>query len=412
MLFVGFIVSQPVIDIGTGLATRYVNSVVTPGAFIRTLLLFLIVPYIWNQLAYRPVIRFLLVSAIGTIVLTALISFVSKDPFLFTQEAIFYMKVLYYIASLFFIIVYMRNNLASRIDVSEAIVIMGFFIGGSYFLALLTKTSFPSYPYDEIGFSGWFFSANELSVIVIVSFASVLLIAREEPRIFTFAVLFLLAGTGVLIGTKTAYIGIAVLLGVTLIELVWTYKFKIFRQKQTLIYIVLALLFFSIFPFAPMTTNRVLHIEQANQQYGPHIEQLGMSEAAPMDNILSSRQEYVQKIAADFTHAPIFRKLFGLGYAGDYQQHPKMIEMDFFELFFSFGWMGTIVLLIPLVYLGRTMLRRSIRRPKNWVLLTALGLSLAIAAIAGHVLFAPSVMSYIVISVSLLEMRKKRVPRM
>lgn len=412
LLFVGFIVSQPVIDIGTGLMTRYVNSVVTPGALIRTLLLFLIVPYIWKQLASRPVIRFLLMSAIGTIILTALISLVTKNPFFFTQEAVFYMKGVYYVASLFFIIVYMRRNIASSIDVSEAIVIMGFFIGGSYFLALLTKTSFPSYPYGEIGFSGWFFSANELSVIVLVSFASVLRIAREEPRIFTIAVLFLLAGTGVLIGTKTAYIGIAVLLGVTLIELIWTYKRTIFRQKQTLIYVVLALLFFSIFPFAPMTTNRVQQMEQATEPYGPHIESLGMNEAAPMDNILSSRQEYVKKVATDFSRAPTIRKLFGLGYAGDYDQHPKMIEMDFFELFFSFGWIGTIVLLTPLVYVGSTVLTRTIRRPKHWVLLTALGLTLAISATAGHVLFAPSVMSYIIISISLLPMNKRRVPRM
>lgn len=412
VLFVGFILSQPVIDILTGLMTRYTNSVLTPGSLIRTLLLLFIVPYIWKELTNRLVVRMLFAGSIGAILLTALTSMLLKQPFLFTQEAIFYLKVLYYVVGLFFILIYIRKNFLARAELRRAIVMVGFLIGGSYFLALLTNTSFPSYPYGEIGFSGWFFSANELSVVVLLTFASLLTITRERPSLFSYATLVLLAGTGVLIGTKTATMGIALLLGIAFVELMWTTRRNFFRSKQTVVYIVLAIAFISVLPFSPMVENRAQHIEQANHPGGLQFETLEYNESLPMNNILSSRQDYAAEIAADFKQAPLIRKIVGLGYAGDYTKYPKMIEMDFLELFFSFGWLGSVILLIPLLYVSVLMVTRTSWRPENWMVLTGLALSLAVAAVAGHVLFAPSVMSYVVITACLLQERKKHIARM
>src|SRR5699024_3275158 len=122
------------------------------------------------------------------------------------------------------------------------------------------------------------------------------------------------------------------------------------------------------------------------------------------------RDLYVSEIAQDFYHAPLLRKLFGLGLAGDYGRYPKMIEMDFFELFFSFGIIGSFVLLLPLLtVVGFLFTRISLAR-KNWALLVSLSLSVLVAASAGHVLFAPSVMSYVVITILLCHEKDRYIP--
>lgn len=400
--------SQPIIDIATGFMTRYVNGFITPGALIRTLLLVFILPYIWNQLRRHRPLKTVLVAAISTIALTAVISYLVKSPFLARQEAVFYMKALYFVVSVLFIFLYIQKPLLPRNLTESAVIAASYIISGSYFIALATRTSFPSYPYGEIGLSGWFFSANELSVITILLFASTLTIARKYRTASAYGALFLLAGMGMLIGTKTAFLGIALLMIVHLVELMITYRFRFLFNKHVWASAVLGLLFFGSLPFIPMTTNSIQNHTDVAHMSSPRLEQLPFRSSAQGSNLLSSRQHYLYDTLRDFKRAPLMRTLFGLGYAGDYVGEPKMIEMDFIELFFSFGYVGTVILLTPFALLFGWLLIRGSFRPQQWVLLTGLALTIGIAAVAGHVLFAPSVMSYVIISAALLERRQKR----
>lgn len=412
ILFISFIVSQPIIDIATGFMARYVHGVLTPGAIIRTIILAWMVPYIWNRLRANRRLQIVLVAALSTIALTAVISFVTKDPFLIRQEAVFYMKSMYFAVSILFIVMYVRNPLLPRRQTERAIIAASLITGGSYVIALATNTSFRSYPYGEMGFSGWFFSANELSVITILLFASVVTITRQRRTASAYVALFSLAGMGMLIGTKTAYVGIALLLIVHLFELIITYRKKVFRSKDIWASALLALLFFGAMPLIPATTNSIQNHTDIAHMSGPHVEQLPFKSSVQTSNLLSSRQHYLYDTVRDFRRASLVRKSFGLGYAGDYQGEPKMIEMDLPELLFSYGYVGTIVLLTPLALLSRWLLVRGSFRRQQWVLLAGFALTISIAAVAGHVLFAPSVMSYVVISAALLERRQAKMPRM
>src|SRR5699024_7229978 len=79
-----------------------------------------------------------------------------------------------------------------------------------------------------------------------------------------------------------------------------------------------------------------------------------------------------------------------------YTSDPKIIEMDFFDMFFSYGVIGSLFLLIPLVYLCVKILVFPIHIEKALLLFT-LCLCFGIAFLAGHVIFAPSVMTYLAI---------------
>ena len=112
--------------------------------------------------------------------------------------------------------------------------------------------------------------------------------------------------------------------------------------------------------------------------------------------MMSSRDIYLEDIKADYVQAIPIRKLIGLGYAGDYEKNPKMIEMDFFDLFFSYGIIGTLIMLLSVpILLNRLLAYR--HTITYLVSLLALGLIGGISFVAGHVMFAPAVMTYVAI---------------
>ena len=117
--------------------------------------------------------------------------------------------------------------------------------------------------------------------------------------------------------------------------------------------------------------------------------------------LLSSRELFLEKQKNDFIKAPISQKLFGMGYAGNYTDEPKMVEMDFYDLLFSFGIIGTLILLIPLLYFGIKIIIfaflniKIVFNLKYSMYATSLLLAFGIAFTAGHVLTAPAVSIYI-----------------
>ncbi|MFK4998715.1 O-antigen ligase family protein [Bacillus sp. N9] len=68
--------------------------------------------------------------------------------------------------------------------------------------------------------------------------------------------------------------------------------------------------------------------------------------------MLSSRDISLDMHKEYYANAPSTQKLFGMGYSGNYTKKPRMIEMDYFDIFFSTGIIGTILFFIPYLYFG------------------------------------------------------------
>ena len=110
-----------------------------------------------------------------------------------------------------------------------------------------------------------------------------------------------------------------------------------------------------------------------------------------------------------------------MGYAGNYTDKIKLIEMDFHDLFFAFGIVGFLIYLIPLLYFGITLFIRMITNFKKimtvkyMLLASTLILSLGIGFMSGHVLTAPplafSSLLYSLISLLILKLNRKKVLR-
>lgn len=149
-------------------------------------------------------------------------------------------------------------------------------------------------------------------------------------------------------------------------------------------------------PFSPIASNTAQIGVDTNQVPEQNVTTATeIEDSALMRKLLSSRNIYFQDMKSDYEAANRLRKAFGLGYAGDYKQEPKLIEMDFFDLFFSYGIIGILCLTAPLLYLVKQVLSAILPiNIEKMTLFITLGICFGIAFLAGHVLFAPSVMTY------------------
>lgn len=311
-----------------------------------------------------------------------------KQPFYITEEIQFVVKTAYFVMMIFSVLVILEKRLVKKDVILQGTAIASIIVGASYWAAILTKTDITSYTYVKAGYSGWFYSANELSVIVIILLTLAIIhfhASRSALSLVAFG--FILSMTP-MIGTKTAFYG-AIIIILSYLGLIIFMK----QIKQNLP--LLAVTVFSIFflPLTPYMTNMT--------SVDSPVEKTKSTEQEMKQQLMSSRDIYLGEKKADYFQAPFIRKLFGLGYAGDYQKSPKMIEMDFFDLFFSYGVVGTFIILLPFPVLLNKLLVYRFTIPYFLLLLT-IALIGGIAFVAGHVMFAPAVMTYVAILVIMI----------
>ena len=389
------IVIQPIIDLITSLSNQF--NILTIGALSRSLIMGVLFVYIAAYFIRRQrKMLWLFVVSFAAILITFVINFLLKENYLLFQEVNFALKTSYYLTMIFLAILLIEHNKISKTLLYQATKIISLIVGTSYWLAIVTHSSIKSYSYDSVGYSGWFFAANELSVIVIILLGlSVSNLLFDKTFTAWLAFIFIVSMLP-MIGTKTAFFGGLFILGLSVISWLLQCNFKIWQNKSMLFMLVIVVLLFCFIPFSPIASNTAQIGAQTSQAPEKNVIPTTENEGSVfMHKLLSSRNIYFQNTKADYEAANGLRKAFGLGYAGDYKQEPKLIEMDFFDLFLSYGIIGIFCLIAPLLYLVKQVLSAilSISIEKMTLFIT-LGICFGIAFLAGHVLFAPSVMTY------------------
>lgn len=377
-----FIIILPIIDIFTALTESLPLSI---GALIRTTIMVLLMAFILYEFysSHKKYLLFFFI-AISSITATLICNFFLKEPFYLFAEIQFYVKTMYYIVIIFTVLLLFSKKIISH-EILKATEWSAIILGISYWTAILTNTNLQSYKYNKEGYSGWFFSANELSVIVLILLALIICQFHQRKTAKSLIAYLLLLSMTPMIGTKTAFYGGSIIFLTYFIYLL--FKEKI--QKHTLTLITATLIYIFVLPYTPISVNESFHFV--------HVKQTSETEETEMlQHLLSSRDLYLEETKEDYVNANLVRKIFGLGYAGDYESEPKTIEMDFYDLFFSYGIIGTIALLLPLLWISYQLLK--IRLSITYFLLiVTCGLCAGVSFVAGHVIFAPSVMTYMAI---------------
>ena len=444
--FVAFLVFQPIIDVLTAGSILILDLNVTFGvvlrfAYMALMALFLLVMARRNKLA-RGYILYLVGLAV-IIGVNIFLNMNAKDPYYLFQELKFFNKVVYFhIVFLGLMIVYKKLQ-AREWDIEKHTTkymwLSGLIIGAVFIVAQITGTSLSNYAHSKVGYSGWFFAGNEIGAIMAIVLPILALYAIERTTNAKkpwFWIPFVMLSLGMLaLGTKVGYGGILVVLLSVLIGSIIMYVFMRLKTDQVIsnlfVSLGLIVLLAAATPFTPVFGNMYAHLDILNISFGdandeePELDENGdvieepeITDEQFQNLIFSSREKYAEEFKTDFNDSSMTQKLFGMGFAGNYEEPEpgkdlKMIEMDFHDLFYSFGWIGFIYLMAPFFwYTGKFLFHflRNIKTHFTYLYIlygVAFLLAVGIAFTAGHVLTAPAVSIYLAAILAMLTVREK-----
>lgn len=451
VLLLAFIAMQPIIDVLTTASIFMVNTSLTVGVLIRAAyMVAMLLLLLWVSKRSR-ISRLFTIYLIGLAVVIGIniaVNFTVKDPYYLFQELKFFNKVIYFHIVLLGLTIVYRELKDRDFDISGKTTkyfwISGLIIGIVFVVAQITGTSLSNYSHTKVGFTGWFYAGNEIGAIMAIVLPIMALYGTQKTDSWKKPwawIPFLLLSLGMLaLGTKVGYGGILiVLLSVLFGSLIMRF---IMKQKTAnitsnlIVSAILTVLLIVVTPMTPVFGNMFAHITSLGIDFKDPVERPG--EELPLEGepgyvepveepditneqvqnlIFSSREKYKEVMNDDFFSSPIGQQLFGMGFAGNYEvpepgKTPKMIEMDFHDWFYSFGWIGFLYLIAPFVYFAGKYLIHFVRHIKThftyfYVLYgVAFLLGTGIAYTAGHVLTAPAVSIYLAAILAMLMVKE------
>ena len=254
-----------------------------------------------------------------------------------------------------------------------------------------------SYESSKLGNSGWFFSSNEFSGICSILFPLVYAYFIENLNRFGLIITILLTICMLLIGTKTAYLAIAL----TLIMFTGYFILRIIvkHEKSTRLKISLALLVLFIL-ITPITyTYKNLYIQNSKNVNDIILNGRDKIKEKNVNSILDCNISDIEKgTKCEDGKNNKFNPLVGVifSHKANYE-----FERDFYNIYYNYGIIGLIIyFMIPAYILIKKFLQI---RDKKYQLLNctkygaavSLFISIGISYLVGHTLLAPAVCIYI-----------------
>jgi glycosyltransferase involved in cell wall biosynthesis len=124
--------------------------------------------------------------------------------------------------------------------------------------------------------------------------------------------------------------------------------------------------------------------------------------------IFSQRLTFLNKKAKIYNKSNIYEKLFGIGYINN-NKTTKLIEMDYFDIFYSHGLFGFLIFTIIILYTLYKVLDKEKKLSYEKLMLhLSLILIIILSFFTGHIITAPSVSLLCVILILSLSKRKKK----
>ncbi|RFB48266.1 O-antigen ligase family protein [Bacillus sp. dmp10] len=423
-----FIVFQPILDLLTSFSIYVLHMSATVGIVVRFAFMLLALGYLLLHHKQQGAKKYILYLCLFGIVLASGLvnNLMVKSPVSFGEEVKFILKSVYPIVLLFGYIIALKelkNNEYAFHKIITYFLYATLILSISIIAAMATGTDFPSYPNSKIGSRGWFFAGNDLSSIFAIMFPIVVLYSVHKTTSFSKAYYWiptvLAMYASIMIGTKVGYGAIVITLGIALFFLFIEYMIHRKKEGKGFTYLVNTIVaavvlggLLVLTPQTPIAKNMTIHLqiyeykksvqEEKDRKEGKVVtdeehKQGELTDSEMKSLIYSDRDKFLKVYKQYYKEAPLSQKLFGMGYAGNYTTKMKLVEMDFYDLFFAFGIVGFLMYLLPLLYFGIKIFIRIITNfkklfsVKHMLLASTLVLSLGIGFMSGHVLTAPAV---------------------
>lgn len=430
-----FVMLQPLLDLMTSFTLLVLNVNITPGIIIRFLIMLVSAFYILFAAKEKTNRKFLyyLIALAVFFSIHLVINFFVKEQFSLISEVKSIAKIVYYIEMLIaFIIAFkdlkFKGTLGRYFPLNISVAV--WIINLTMIISTLTGTGIRSYNglYKD-GHSGWFFAANELGTLLAIVFPIILWIAIKKTtslkKVYHWIPVILTGYSLFSIGTKVGFLSVMIglVLAIAGILLSWVIDKQNNKNNKYILNLVVLLILTAgttiLMPYLPAFTNTTAHLqtlendqsketdssnEIENEDSSSEENLFGENEGpnkSVLDGVVySGRDGFLTMHKEFFNRASLSQKAFGMGYAGNYEESPKIIERDFHDIYYQFGWIGFILMLIPLLYYGVFIIRAILKNISDvlsakYILIAAsLALGLGIAYLAGHMISAPAVSTY------------------
>lgn len=420
-IFILFILLQPIIDILTSLCVRNISENLTIGIFIRTAFMLYIMIYTifkvdkknrWQILIYY--------SCIAIYSIAFMINSYSKYGLtMIVAQAKGLIKTFYFpiiLASL--LILFKKKEYSSKqkyLNISLAIYVL------TVVICKILSIGYETYPMKpKAGTIGLFYAGNETSAIIAMLAPICFATFISNKFSISNAILCALTVFAMLeIGTKVAFVSTAVLIVLTLIlsviKLIKNDSKGFYKQFITLLLIgLLTFLFVGNTSVGKNLNIKPILFREQTTTIKP--EQPDETDEKDINNdptvLLSGRNKFFKNNLKKYNSASISDKVVGLGYIApkkDVVQERKLVEIDYFDIFFCHGILGTLIYIIPLAVLivisVKNFFAKFINNIKNHTLILiiySILIGFGIALMAGHVFTAPAVSMFLILS--MLEM--------
>ena len=433
-----FLILLPIIDLLTSISTRLFNLTVSIGVIVKLVFLaIMLITLIFSTSKYKKkgLIYILLIFIYMIAYILSKIKYLTMSMFI--KESIYMFKTMYFPILLVCLLCFFDEHKFDKEKIIKILIINFITYGILLFLPLITNTGFSTYDYKGYkGSSGWFNSANEISVILTLLYPFLLTkINKSKFNIILIIFMILMIFS---LGTKVSVLGIII---TTTIILVLS---LIKKKKKTTLKIGFILLGIILLILNSSTLNNVKYnipkdpkklknvkvepepprkdpvTEQEKnerfleEEYGRIRKEIEKEDKLSNDSklekqikkygriMLSSRDIYFRLTYEIYSkHFNTKVLLLGIGYSNTKEiKHyaiTKLIEIDILDIFFHSGLIALILVLLPFIYYLIKLIQ-SRKLNINTIFYTLMiGLILSISCISGHTLAAPAVSIYIIL---------------
>lgn len=396
-----FLVLQPIVDLITSLTYRFLGSfatlgVIVKGLFVVMLILFVLFRYKFKDRKFSTI--FIILFSIYEIIYL-LLNITLKSNIVLISELKSSIKTFFaplIIVTLYDILKNEKFNIKSRIFsyiLIEYVVLI--------FIANITGTSFNTYVGNKVGSIGWFYAGNDIGSILIclLPILYFYFIKNFKPYYLLFILLSIYVILG--IGTKVTALGLAIIIVLIFFLSIFNYIFKkneLKLKKNMLTLLVIVAFAGILLPTSPIIKNMEMHYNDANED--AEVNNKDDSEVID-DLIFSGRTEFKQKALKRYKKAGVMQKMFGMGYVDKNNKEYKLVERDYYDIFFNHGIIGSILQSTVYLFIIGNIIALIFKKPvknlfrmniENYVI--SFILMLGISFYSGHVLLNPSVGIY------------------
>ena len=389
-----FILMGPVLDLITGISLHIFKINLTIGIILRVVfMLFIMYTTLFVYKKKKVLIPYLIIGIYMILYTVGIIIY--KDYGLF-REIQGLIKVFYF--PIILISLYMFKD---EVRITNKTLFITLFLYLIFiFIPLTLGVGFDSYQITKEGTLGFYNSANEISGIISILTPIMFIVLMKSKTVQRIIFIGIYLVVILMMGTKTPLLSLILTIFISLVYF-WINSIK--KKKYKNIFISLGIFIvgcIGLIIIVPKTTfyqNIEVHLKFLKVD---EVEDVLENEKVFDHFIFSQRLTFLHNRNKYYTKASTYQKLFGIGYLKKHKE-AKLVEMDYFDIFYNHGLIGFIVFftvfLYVIYYIEKERIKKSFSRYMyNFDLILIVLLSF----FTGHILIAPAV-SILVIAIIL-----------